>query len=88
MADKRASRSAQRQQERAREEYLRRTLGSSVARPRILAEYRSDVGWQRSSRGRLDDASAEAMRSQGITLVRVRRRLFSSREIALRRYVG
>lgn len=72
--------------DRARERYLRAQGGWGRVSPRILAEYRSDVGWVPSDRGRLDADTATQLWSDGVTLVRVRRRLFSSKDIALRRF--
>ncbi|WP_019180959.1 hypothetical protein [Microbacterium yannicii] len=81
------TRSAQRRYDRTRDAYLRDRLGSAKARPRIVAEYRGDVGWKRSRGGRLDVQKAEQLRAAGVTLVRVRR-FFTTREITLRRYLG
>jgi hypothetical protein len=81
------SRSAQRRYDRTRDAYLRDRLGSASACPRIVAEYRGDVGWQRSPGGRLDVRKAEQLRAAGVTLVRVRR-FFTTREITLRRHLG
>lgn len=86
MVERNVSRAAQRRYARERDAYLQRKLGRVGSRPRIVAEYRGDVGWERSRRGRLDAVAAQEMRAAGVTIVRVRR-LFITREIALSRYL-
>ena len=85
--DRPVSRAQQRSHARARDEYLRRSLGAVDAQPRIVAEYRSDVGWQRSDRGRLRPETAREMSADGVTMVRVRRRWFTTSEVPLRHFL-
>lgn len=85
--DGHSSRAEQRRAARARDDYLRRSLGSATARPRIVARYRGDVGWEASRRERLDADVARRLWGEGITMVRVRRGWFLTREISLRHHI-
>lgn len=82
-----SSRAERRADAATREAYRRDLLGSASARPRIVARYRGDGGWQPVRGLRLDEEAARILLAEGVTLVRVRRR---SREVevGLHRYLG
>ncbi len=63
-------------------------FGSHRARPKIVALYDGARGWKSPSRpARLTRLTAEQLRAEGFTIVRVRWR-FMHHEIMLRRYLG
>lgn len=60
----------------------------SKARPKIVGLYAGAGGWRDSpSDERLTRESAERLRGEGVTMVRVRHR-FRTVEVILRRYLG
>lgn len=63
-------------------------FGSDHARPKIVGVYRGAGGWQAPGEaGRLTRGTAQQLRSDGVTMVRVRWRL-KTHEIRLRSYLG
>ncbi|MFB2586657.1 hypothetical protein [Herbiconiux liukaitaii] len=62
-------------------------FGSRGARPRIVGVYAGAGGWREVSGSRLTRGTAEELRAEGITMVRVRWH-FRTHEILLRRYLG
>ncbi len=68
--------------------YAARKFGSHRARPVIVGVYAGAGGWQTpEEKSRLTRESAEALRSLGFTMVRVKWR-WRTHEIILRRYLS
>ncbi|MGD8194348.1 hypothetical protein ACEXQB_007615 [Herbiconiux sp. P18] len=69
-------------------QYAHHKFGSDSARPKIVGVYRGVGGWQRpAGPERLTKDSAERLRADGVTMIRVRWRL-RTMEIILRKYLG
>ena len=62
-------------------------FGSREARPRIVGVYAGAGGWIEVSGSRLTRGTAQKLRTEGVTMVRVRW-WFRTHEILLRRYLG
>ncbi len=68
--------------------YAQHKFGKATATPQITGVYAGAGGWQPvGSKINLTEETAQEMRDQGITMVRVRWR-FQTHEIILRRYLG
>lgn len=68
--------------------YAQHKFGSENARPKIVGVYRGAGGFQPPAESlRLTKESAEQLRSDGVTMVRVRWH-FRTLEVALRKYLG